>query len=72
MTLAKNRRIRVDKAHQAEAGLRRVVSTYGAVPAAARGLQSAIVQGILLYASELTWNGGRGVEGEYQSHKQDG
>ena len=26
----------------------------------------AIVQGIMLHASELTWNGKTGVEGEYQ------
>ena len=38
----------------------------GVPPAAAGGLQSAIVQGTLLYASELTWNGGKGMEGEYR------
>ena len=27
----------------------------------------AIIQGTILYASELTWNGGKGVEGEYQA-----
>ena len=26
----------------------------------------AIIQGTMLYASELTWGGGRGVEGEQQ------
>ena len=26
----------------------------------------AIVQGTMLYASELTWNGKKGLEGEYQ------
>ena len=27
----------------------------------------AIIQGTMLYASELTWGGGKGVEGEYQA-----
>ena len=27
----------------------------------------AIIQGTMLYASELTWNGGKGIEGEYQA-----
>ena len=66
LTLAENRRRRLGKARQAEARLRRIVSTYGVPPAAARTLQSTIIQGTVLYASELTWSGGRGVEGEYQ------
>ena len=33
-------------------------------PAAARNLQMAIVQGTMLHASEHTWNGRAGVEGE--------
>lgn len=48
---------------QAKARLRRIVSKYGVLPAAARNLQSAIVQGNMLYASELTWDGHKGVEG---------
>ena len=31
---------------------------------AVRNLQMAIVQGTMLYAAELTWNGGVGIEGE--------
>ena len=33
--------------------------------ASARNLQASIVQGTLLYAAELTWNGRKGMEGEY-------
>ena len=51
---------------QAEAGLRRIVSKYGVPPAAARNLQPTIVQGTMLYASELTWDGHKRVEGEFQ------
>ena len=39
---------------QAEAKLRRIVNQYGVPPASARNLQTAIVQGAMLYASELT------------------
>ena len=35
-------------------------------PAAARNLQVALVQGTMLYASEFTCNGVKGVKGEYQ------
>ena len=38
----------------------------GVPPAAARNLQLAIVQGTMIYASELTWSGRTDVEGEYQ------
>ena len=65
-TLAENQRVRISKARQAEARLWRVVSTYGVPLAAARGLQSAIAQGTLLYASELIWDGDKGAESEYQ------
>lgn len=53
------------KARQAEAKLRRIVSTYGVPPAAARDLQLTIIQGAMLYVAELTWDGKVGVEGEY-------
>ena len=49
-----------------EARIRRIVNQYGVPPAAARNLQLALVQGTILYASELTWAGQKGVEGEYQ------
>lgn len=68
LTLAENRRRQIGKARQAEARLRRIVSTYGVPLAAARNLQMAIVQGTMLYASELTRNGGAGMEGEYQGY----
>ena len=48
---------------QAEAKLRRIVNQYGVPPASARNVQAAIVQGTMLYASELTWNGQDEVEG---------
>ena len=35
----------------------------GLPPVAASNLQAAIVQGTMLYASRLTWNGGKGVGG---------
>ena len=66
LNLAENRRRRIGKTRQAEARLRRIVSQYGVPPAAARNLQAAIVQGTMLYASELTWNGKSTVEEEYQ------
>ena len=69
LSLAENRHRHIGKARQAEARLRRIASTYG-VPllvALARILQMAIIQGTMLYTSELTWNGGKGVEGEYQA-----
>ena len=48
LTLAENSRVRIGKARQAEARVRRIVSTYGVPRAATGGLQSAIVQGTLL------------------------
>ena len=61
-----NRRRRIGKTRQAEAKLRRIVNQYSVPPASARNLQAAIVQGTMLYASELTWNGQDNVEGPYQ------
>ena len=57
LNLEENRRRRIGKTRQAEAKLRRIVSQYGVPPASARNLQAAIVQGTMLYTSELTWNG---------------
>ena len=65
LTLAENWRRRIGKTRQAEARLRRIVSKYGVPPAASRNLQSAIVQGTMLYAAEQTWEGQKGVEDEY-------
>ena len=56
----------IGKTRQAEAKLCRIVNQYGVPPASARNLQAAIVQGTMLYASELTWNGQDKVEGPYQ------
>ena len=66
LTLAENRRRKIGKARQAEARLRQIISTYWVPPAAARNLQMAIAQGAMLYAAELTWRGGIGVESEYK------
>ena len=66
LSLAANRRWRIAKTRQAKARLRRIVNKYGVPPAAARNLQTAIVQGTMLYAAELTWSGQKGVEREYQ------
>jgi ribonuclease HI len=66
LTLQENRRIRMGKTRQAEAKIRRIVSQYGVPPASARNLLMSLVQGTMLYASELTWKGQKGVEGEYQ------
>ena len=57
LNLEENRRRRIGKTRQAEAKLSRIVSQCGVPPASARNLQAAIVQGTMLYASELTWNG---------------
>ena len=46
--------------------LRRIVNHYGVPLVSARNLQATIVQGTMLYASELTWNGKKGVEDQYQ------
>ena len=54
------------KTRQAGARLRLILSKYGVLPAAARNLWTAIVQGNMLYASELTWSRQKKVEGEYQ------
>ena len=66
LNLAENRRRRIGRTRQAEARLRRIVNQYGVPPAAARNLQSVIVQGTMLYTSELTWNGRNNIEDEYQ------
>ena len=66
LSLAENRRRRIVKARQAKARLRMIVRTYGVPQASARTLQMAIIQGTKLYAFKLMWNGGKGVEGEYQ------
>lgn len=46
---------------------RRLVNTHGVPPASARNLQQAVVQGALLYVSEIMWNGKKVLEGEYQA-----
>ena len=66
LSLVENWRRRIGKTRQAEARLRRIVNQYGVSPAAARNLQAAIIQGTMLYASELTWNRKDNVEREYQ------
>ena len=66
LTLRENRRRRIGKARQAEARLRRIVNQYGVPPGSARTLSMSLVQCTMLYGAELTWNGQRGVEGEYQ------
>ena len=66
LNLEENCRRRIGKTRQAQAKLRRIVNQYGVPPASARNLQAAIVQGTMLYASELTWNGQDRVEGPYQ------
>ena len=67
LTLRENRQRCLGRARKAEARIRRLVTAHGVPPASARDLQSAVVQGTLLYAAELTWNGRRGMEGEYQA-----
>lgn len=66
LRLVENRHRRIAKARQAEAALRHIASKYGVPPASTRNLQSAIVQGTMLYGAELTWNGKKTVEKEYQ------
>ena len=66
LTLRKNRRHIIEKARQAEARLRQIINQYGVPPGSARTLSMSLVQGTMLYGAELTWNGQRGVEGEYQ------
>ena len=57
LSLAENCRRRIGITRLAEARLRRIVNKYGVPPAGARNLQTAIVQGTMLYAAELTWKG---------------
>ena len=57
--LVENGTRRIGRTRQAEARLRRTVNQYAVPPAATRNLQSVIVQGTMLYASELTWKGGK-------------
>lgn len=63
LTLQENRHRCLNRARQAEARLRRLVSKYGVPPESARNFQQSIVRGTLLYAAELTRSG----EGEYQA-----
>ena len=73
LALSENRRRCVNRARQAEARIRRLVNKNGIPPTSARNVQTAIVQGTLLYASELTWQGsgakgagGKAMERDYQ------
>ena len=66
LTLRENRRRRIGKARQAKARIKRLVSQYGVPPGSARTLSMSLVQGTMMYAAELTWNGQKEVEGEYQ------
>ena len=56
----------IRKTCRAEARLRRIVNQYGVLPASARNLQAANVQGTMHYASGLTWNGQDKAEAPYQ------
>ena len=58
--------LRIAGTRRAEARLRRIVNKYGVPPATARSLLTSIIQGIMLYAAELSWNGQKGVEREYK------
>ena len=62
-----NQRRCLNRTRQAETRLRRLVNTHGVPPAFARNLQQVIAQGALLYAAELTWNAGAGMEGQHQA-----
>ena len=66
LTLQENRRRRIGKTRQAKAKIRRIINQYGVPPGSARALSMSLVQGTMLYAAEPTWNGQKGVEGEYQ------
>ena len=66
LSLEEDHRRRIGKTRQAEARPRRIVNQYGVPPASARNLQAAIVQGTMLYASELTWNSQDRAEKPYQ------
>ena len=72
LPLAENRGLRIARARQAEARLRRIIGKYGVPPAAARNLQTAIVQGTMLYAAELTWRGQKGVERDQNAINRTG
>ena len=67
LTLAENRRRGMGKTRQAKARLRRIVNRHGVPPAAAKNLQMTIAHGTMLYASEVTWDGKKGVGGEHQA-----
>ena len=64
LNLAENRRRRIGQTRQAVARLRRIANQYD--------LQPAIVQGTTLNASELSWNGGKEVEGVLAGRQPDG
>ena len=66
LNLKENRRRRLGKTRQAEAMLRQMVNYYGVPLASARNLQAAIMQGTMLFASELTWNGKKGAEDQHE------
>lgn len=66
LTQRESRRRSFNRAGAAEASIRRLVTKYGLPPGPARNLQQAIVSGTMLYASELTWNGSKKLEGETQ------
>jgi ribonuclease HI len=67
LLMSDNRRKCIARARKAEAALRGLVGRNGVPPAAARNLQTAIVQSTMLYASELTWTGQEGpMSREYQ------
>ena len=53
----------IGKARQAEAKIRRLVSQYRVPPGSTRTLSMSLVQGTMMYAAELIWNGQKGVEG---------
>ena len=58
---------RTNRALQAEARIRRLMTKYGVPNASAKNLPAASVQGTLMYAAELTWNGRKGMKGECQT-----
>lgn len=77
LTIVENRRRYVNQARQAKARIQRLVKKHGIPPTSARNFQTAVIQGTLLYASELTWRGGgaRGPGGKSMvpvGDKQDG
>ena len=66
LTLQENQQRRIGRAGQADARIQRIVNQYGARPGSARALSMSLIQGTMMCAAELTWNGQKGVEGEYQ------